>query len=75
MQRPHPPIYFGGSSPAGQAVAAKHSDVYLTWGEPPAQVEQKINEVRKLAENRRKKGPFWYSTTCNCKRNGGRSLE
>lgn len=50
LQQPHPPIYFGGSSPAGQAVAAKHSDVYLTWGEPPAQVEQKINEVRSLAE-------------------------
>jgi alkanesulfonate monooxygenase len=50
VQNPHPPIYFGGSSPAGQAVAAKHTDVYLTWGEPPAQVEQKIKEVRRLAE-------------------------
>ncbi len=50
VQQPHPPIYFGGSSPAGQAVAAKHTDVYLTWGEPPAQVEQKIKEVRRLAE-------------------------
>ncbi|KHD84592.1 FMNH2-dependent alkanesulfonate monooxygenase [Bacillus ginsengihumi] len=46
----NPPIYFGGSSPAGQAVAAKHSDVYLTWGEPPEQVERKIKEVRRLAE-------------------------
>jgi len=51
VQHPHPPIYFGGSSPAGQAVAAKHTDVYLTWGEPPAQVEQKIREVRRLAEH------------------------
>ncbi|MFP5114957.1 FMNH2-dependent alkanesulfonate monooxygenase [Bacillaceae bacterium C204] len=50
VQQPHPPIYFGGSSPAGKAVAAKHTDVYLTWGEPPAQVEQKIREVRRLAE-------------------------
>ncbi len=50
VQQPHPPIYFGGSSPAGQAVAAKHTDVYLTWGEPPAQVEQKIKEVRRRAE-------------------------
>ncbi|WP_028401240.1 FMNH2-dependent alkanesulfonate monooxygenase [Ectobacillus panaciterrae] len=50
VQHPHPPIYFGGSSPAGQAVAAKHTDVYLTWGEPPAQVELKIKEVRRLAE-------------------------
>ena len=50
VQQPHPPIYFGGSSPAGIKVAAKHSDVYLTWGESPAQVEKKINEVRRLAE-------------------------
>ena len=49
-QHPYPPIYFGGSSPAGQAVAAKHSDVYLTWGEPPEEVEQKIKVVRQLAE-------------------------
>ncbi|ALF11737.1 FMNH2-dependent alkanesulfonate monooxygenase [Parageobacillus thermoglucosidasius] len=50
VQTPYPPIYFGGSSPAGQLVAAKHADVYLTWGEPPAQVEEKISQVRKLAE-------------------------
>ncbi|HEK9099056.1 FMNH2-dependent alkanesulfonate monooxygenase [Bacillus pfraonensis] len=50
VQSPYPPIYFGGSSKAGQVVAAEHSDVYLTWGEPPAQVEQKIKKVRKLAE-------------------------
>ncbi|GGZ50561.1 alkanesulfonate monooxygenase [Streptomyces inusitatus] len=46
---PVPPIYFGGSSaPAGE-VAARHSDVYLTWGEPPAQVAEKIAWVRALA--------------------------
>jgi alkanesulfonate monooxygenase len=50
IQRPYPPVYFGGSSLAGQQVAAKHADVYLTWGEPPAQVEEKISQVRKLAE-------------------------
>lgn len=49
VQRPHPPLYFGGSSPAGQVVAAKHVDLYLTWGEPPAQVAEKIETVRKLA--------------------------
>src|SRR5690349_14606510 len=31
---PRPEIYFGGSSPAAGQVAAKHADVYLTWGEP-----------------------------------------
>ncbi len=50
VQQPAPPVYFGGSSPAGQQVAAKHSDVYLTWGEPPAQVKEKIDSVRLQAE-------------------------
>lgn len=43
------PLYFGGSSPAAMQVAARHVDMYLTWGEPPAQVAGKIKEVRALA--------------------------
>ncbi|WP_089114774.1 LLM class flavin-dependent oxidoreductase [Streptomyces sp. SS07] len=46
---PVPEIYFGGSSPAAARVAARHSDVYLTWGEPPAQVAEKIARIRSLA--------------------------
>lgn len=46
---PVPPIYFGGSSPAAGVVAARYSDVYLTWGEPPAQVAEKIAWIRELA--------------------------
>lgn len=49
VQKPYPPLYFGGSSPAAMKVAAEHIDVYLTWGEPPAQVEKKINKMRELA--------------------------
>jgi len=51
-QQPHPPLYFGGSSDAGMEIAAEHVDVYLTWGEPPALVEEKIARVRKLAESK-----------------------
>lgn len=47
---PVPSVYFGGSSPAAGEVAARHTDVYLTWGEPPQQVKQKIDWVRSLAE-------------------------
>jgi len=47
---PTPQIYFGGSSDAALPVAARHADVYLTWGEPPAQVAEKIGRVRELAE-------------------------
>jgi alkanesulfonate monooxygenase len=49
VQKPHPPLWFGGSSPVAQEVAAKHVDAYLTWGEPPEQVAQKIASVRRLA--------------------------
>jgi alkanesulfonate monooxygenase len=47
-----PDLYFGGSSAAAGPVAAQHVDVYLTWGEPPAQVAEKIAWVRRLAEER-----------------------
>jgi alkanesulfonate monooxygenase len=46
---PLPGIYFGGSSPAAATVAARHADVYLTWGEPPAQAAEKIETIRHLA--------------------------
>jgi alkanesulfonate monooxygenase len=52
VQSPHPPLYFGGSSDAGQAVAAEHADVYLTWGEPPADVAAKIAQARAAAATR-----------------------
>ncbi|MGZ4427094.1 MAG: LLM class flavin-dependent oxidoreductase [Nocardioidaceae bacterium] len=50
VPQPPPEIYFGGSSPAAGAVAARHADVYLTWGEPPAAVAEKIAWIRGLAE-------------------------
>lgn len=49
LQTPYPPLWFGGSSPIAQRIAAKHVDTYLTWGEPPAQVAEKIATVRQLA--------------------------
>jgi alkanesulfonate monooxygenase len=50
VQTPHPPLYFGGSSEAANAVAAEQIDKYLTWGEPPADVAAKVEHVRGLAE-------------------------
>lgn len=44
-----PTVYFGGSSPEAIDVAAEHADVYLTWGEPPEQVAEKIARVRAAA--------------------------
>ena len=45
-----PPLYFGGSSDAGIAVGVRTVDKYLTWGEPPDQVREKINRVSTIAE-------------------------
>jgi alkanesulfonate monooxygenase len=49
VQRPRPPIWFGGSSDAGIDVAARHADVYLTWGEPLADVAAKLDAARARA--------------------------
>jgi len=46
---PRPDIYFGGSSGPAGPVAAKHADVYLTWGEPPELVAEKLDWMRSLA--------------------------
>jgi alkanesulfonate monooxygenase len=52
VQKPYPEIWFGGSSAAGHQVAAEHVDVYLSWGEPPADVASKLAEVQSLAAAR-----------------------
>jgi alkanesulfonate monooxygenase len=58
VPKPTPEVYFGGSSPAALPVAARHADVYLTWGEPPAAVAAKIGKVRELAEAQGRKVRF-----------------
>lgn len=51
-QKPYPPLYFGGSSDAGNQVAAEHVDVYLTWGEPPQDVAKKLAKAKAHAAAR-----------------------
>jgi alkanesulfonate monooxygenase len=46
---PRPPIYFGGASEAAERVAARHADVYLAWGEPPAMVAERLDRMRDRA--------------------------
>lgn len=58
VQKPYPPLYFGGSSPAAHELAAKHVDAYLTWGEPPAQVAEKIADVTARAAKYGRKPRF-----------------
>ena len=49
VQNPYPALYFGGSSDGAMEVAAKHVDYYLTWGEPPEQVKEKLAKARNYA--------------------------
>lgn len=58
VQEPYPPMYFGGSSDAGIDVAAETIDKFLTWGEPPAAVAEKIAKVRKVADAKGRKVSF-----------------
>src|ERR1700761_6729164 len=47
-----PELYFGGSSEFALDVAAAQADVYLTWGEPPDAVAQKLARVEACARDR-----------------------
>lgn len=58
LQKPYPPLYFGGSSKPAIDLAARHVDLYLTWGEPPASVGEKIKVVREKAERAGRKMRF-----------------
>lgn len=49
VQKNGPPLFFGGSSDAAIDVAAQQVDTYLTWGEPPEQVAEKLAVVRERA--------------------------
>lgn len=61
LQRPHLPVYFGGSSDAAIEVAGKHADVYALWGESLAAVTETIAKVRKAAAQYGRDGHVRFS--------------
>ncbi|MEZ0316394.1 MAG: LLM class flavin-dependent oxidoreductase, partial [Methylophilaceae bacterium] len=58
LQQPYPPLFIGGSSDAAIDLTAEHIDVYLTWGEPPQAVAEKIQRVRAEAAVKGRKVKF-----------------
>ncbi len=44
-----PPLWFGGSSDSAIEVAAKHVETYLSWGETPEQMGDKVKKVKARA--------------------------
>lgn len=49
VQKPHLPVFFGGSSAAALEVAGKHADVFALWGESLEQTRETIQAVRAQA--------------------------
>ncbi len=49
VSRPYPQVFFGGSSGPAHELAAEQVDTYLTWGEPPAAVAEKVADIRTRA--------------------------
>lgn len=49
LQKPHLPVFFGGSSAAALEVAGKHADVFALWGESLEQTRETIQAVRAQA--------------------------
>ncbi|WP_245155793.1 LLM class flavin-dependent oxidoreductase [Paracoccus ravus] len=68
LQQGGPQLYFGGSSDAASAVAAKQVDKYLTCGEPPEQVRAKIEGVPRLAEAEGREVSFGIPCMSSCGR-------
>lgn len=61
LQRPHLPVYFGGSSEAALNVAGKQADVFMLWGEPLAQAAETIEAVRAHARRHQREVEFSLS--------------
>ena len=49
VNKPYPPIFFGGSSEEAHDLAAEQLDTYLTWGEAPEAVAAKVSDIRARA--------------------------
>ncbi|MGW6273248.1 LLM class flavin-dependent oxidoreductase, partial [Streptomyces sp. NPDC055060] len=50
LQKPHPQVSFGGSSPAAYAAGGAEADIYCLWGEPLAQTAEQIESVKAAAK-------------------------
>ena len=48
-QKPHPPFFLGGGSEQALDISAKHASVHLFWGDRPATIAEKIQDIRQRA--------------------------
>ena len=71
LQKPHIPLYFGGSSEAAIAVAGKHANVFALWGESLAQTAETIQRVRAEAAKHQREIDFSVATERAAQSGGG----
>ncbi len=58
IQKPHPPVYIGGTSEPGERLGARFADIFLMNGRPAEQVGEIIESVKAFAaESGRPKPP------------------
>ncbi len=49
LQKPHPTLFFGGSSDGALAMGAEHCNVYALYGEPLAETAERMADFRQRA--------------------------
>ena len=47
LQKPYPPVFFGGSSPGALSMGAEHCDVFALYGEPLKETAERIDDFRR----------------------------
>jgi len=50
LQKPRPTVYAGGESTAGKELIARQCDAWLTHGDPPPVIEEKLSDMRARRE-------------------------
>jgi alkanesulfonate monooxygenase len=56
--RPHPPLFFGGSSPEALDMGAEQCDVFAMYGEPLAETAERIADYRRRTAALGRKAAF-----------------
>ena len=58
LQTPLPQLFFGGSSEIAHKLAGKYVDKYLSWGEIPSKMKEKIEDVKAEAKKHNRNVSF-----------------
>ena len=74
FQKPHPPLFFGGSSEGALAMGAKHCDVFAMFGEPLAATAQRGGRLQGARRCLRPDADLQHVVPADPRRHRGRGL-